>query len=142
LPQPASNAQYNLDQVADLAGVNPRTVRYYIQLGLIDRPIGETRAAHYTWQHLKQLLEVRGYTEQGFSLERIGELMRRDEEAPLRRTCRDRAASPSRATFVSPRELNWSSSPDSATDTRTAAPLRARSHRHAQSHHQGSGIGN
>lgn len=73
---------YTLDQLAELAGVNRRTVRYYIQLGLVERPIGETRAAHYTWKHLKQLLEVRGYTEQGFSLERIGELMRREESPP------------------------------------------------------------
>ncbi len=49
-------------------------IRYYIQLGLVDRPIGETRAAHYTWQHLRQLLEVRRLTEQGFSLERVREL--------------------------------------------------------------------
>ena len=76
------NQTYSLDQLAELAGVNPRTVRYYIQLGLVARPIGETRGAHYTWQHLKALLEVRGYTEQGFSLERIGELMRGEGTAP------------------------------------------------------------
>ena len=70
----ASDTQYSLDQLAGLAGVPRRTVRYYIQLGLVDRPIGETRAAHYTWQHLRQLLEVRRLTEQGFSLERVREL--------------------------------------------------------------------
>ena len=73
---------YTLDQLAELAGVNRRTVRYYIQLGLVDSPEGQTRAAHYTWQHLKQLLEVRGYTEQGFSLERTAELMRGDDTPP------------------------------------------------------------
>ncbi len=73
---------YTLDQLADLAGVNRRTVRYYIQLGLVDAPLGQTRAAHYTWKHLKQLLEVRGYTEQGFSLERIGVLMRGNDTPP------------------------------------------------------------
>ena len=77
-----TNQTYTLDQLAELAGVNRRTVRYYIQLGLVERPIGETRAAHYTWQHLKQLLEVRGFTEQGFSLERIGQLMRGEESPP------------------------------------------------------------
>lgn len=76
------NPTYTLDQLADLAGLNRRTVRYYIQLGLVDAPVGQTRAAHYTWQHLKQLLEVRGYSEQGFSLERIGELMRVEESPP------------------------------------------------------------
>jgi DNA-binding transcriptional MerR regulator len=76
------DSQYTLDQLTTLAGVPRRTVRYYIQLGLVDRPVGETRAAYYTWQHLKQLLEVRGYTEQGFSLERIRELQRRGSEPP------------------------------------------------------------
>lgn len=70
----APDTQYALDQLAGLAGVPRRTVRYYIQLGLVGRPIGETRAAHYTWQHLRQLLEIRRLTEQGFSLERVREL--------------------------------------------------------------------
>jgi DNA-binding transcriptional MerR regulator len=87
---PPIDTQYTLDQLATLAGVPRRTVRYYIQLGLIDRPVGETRAAHYSWQHLKQLLEVRGYTEQGFSLERIHELQRRGSE-PLTAVAAPRA---------------------------------------------------
>ena len=77
-----SENQYALDDLAALAGVPRRTVRYYIQLGLVDRPIGETRAAYYTWQHLRQLLEVRRLTEQGFSLERVQELLTRTEEEP------------------------------------------------------------
>ena len=82
MTQPTQDTPYTLEQLAELAGVNRRTVRYYIQLGLVDPPVGQTRAAHYTWQHLKQLLEVRGYTEQGFSLERTAELMRGEESAP------------------------------------------------------------
>lgn len=82
MTQLTKETQYTLDQLADLAGLNRRTVRYYIQLGLVDAPVGQTRAAHYTWQHLKQLLEVRGYTEQGFSLERTAELMRGEESPP------------------------------------------------------------
>jgi DNA-binding transcriptional MerR regulator len=82
MTQPTRDTPYALDQLAELAGVNRRTVRYYIQLGLVDSPLGQTRAAHYTWQHLRQLLEVRGYTEQGFSLERIGALLRAEESPP------------------------------------------------------------
>ena len=52
-----------------------RTVRYYIQLGLVARPVGETRAAYYTQEHLEQLLQVRQWTRAGLSLERIRELM-------------------------------------------------------------------
>jgi DNA-binding transcriptional MerR regulator len=52
-----------------------RTVRYYIQIGLVDRPVGETRAAYYTSHHLEQLLQIRKWTQAGVSLERIHELL-------------------------------------------------------------------
>lgn len=66
---------YTLDQLCVLAELPRRTVRYYIQLGLVDRPIGETRAAYYTDAHLQQLLTIRKWTDAGLSLERIGELL-------------------------------------------------------------------
>jgi DNA-binding transcriptional MerR regulator len=77
-----ADRRYSADELVTLAGVPRRTLRYYIQLGLIDRPIGETRAAYYTWQHLRQLLEVRRLTEQGFSLERVQALLARGDEPP------------------------------------------------------------
>jgi DNA-binding transcriptional MerR regulator len=70
---PAST--YTLDDLCALAELPKRTVRYYIQLGLVDRPIGETRAAHYTSHHVEQLLLIRKWTQAGVSLERIGELL-------------------------------------------------------------------
>lgn len=74
---PAQHIQrtYSLDELAALAELPRRTVRYYIQLGLVDRPIGETRAAHYTSKHLEQLLQIRTWTQAGVSLERIRELL-------------------------------------------------------------------
>ena len=70
-----------LDELVTLAGLeNRRTVRYYIQQGLVDRPIGETRAAYYTDRHLEQLLLIRKWTTAGLSLERIRELLAGGEE--------------------------------------------------------------
>ena len=66
---------YSLDELAALADLSRRTIRYYIQLGLVDRPVGETRAAHYTAKHLEQLLHIRKWTQAGVSLERIRELL-------------------------------------------------------------------
>ena len=77
-----TDRRYSADELATLAGIPRRTLRYYIQLGLVDRPIGETRAAYYTWRHLSQLLEVRRLTEQGFSLERVQELLAQGVEPP------------------------------------------------------------
>jgi DNA-binding transcriptional MerR regulator len=65
---------YTLDELAVLAAVKARTVRYYIQIGLLDRPEGETRAAKYGKHHLEQLLEIRKYQEGGLLLDQIREL--------------------------------------------------------------------
>lgn len=73
-PDPSPAARHSLDELATLAGTTSRTVRYYIQLGLVDRPEGEKRGAHYLARHLEQLLQIRRWTEAGLSLERIREL--------------------------------------------------------------------
>jgi len=66
---------FSLDQLCTLADCPKRTVRYYVQLGLVDRPEGETRAARYGQRHLAQLLRVRQLSESGVSLERIREVL-------------------------------------------------------------------
>lgn len=73
--------QLSIDELGVLAGLPRRTVRYYIQRGLVDRPVGETRGAYYTERHLEQLLTVRRWTEAGLSLERIAALREGEEGA-------------------------------------------------------------
>jgi len=70
-----SEKSFTLDELCTLTDLTKRTVRYYMQMGLVERPIGETRAAHYTSRHLDQLLRVKQLTEAGVSLERIREVM-------------------------------------------------------------------
>lgn len=72
------DADFTLDQLCTLADCPKRTVRYYVQLGLVDRPVGETRAARYGRRHLEQLLHIRQLTESGVSLERIREVLNGD----------------------------------------------------------------
>lgn len=64
-----------LDDLATLSDLSLRTVRYYIQQGLVDRPIGEKRAAYYTTRHLEQLITIRKWQAAGVSLERIREIL-------------------------------------------------------------------
>jgi DNA-binding transcriptional MerR regulator len=66
---------YPLSELCALADLPLRTARYYIQIGLVDRPEGETRAARYGARHLEQLLLVKKWTAAGVSLERIRELL-------------------------------------------------------------------
>lgn len=72
---------YTLDELAALVELPRRTVRYYIQEGLLDRPSGAGRGAHYSTRHLEQLLEIRKWQHAGLSLERIRELLIGDSGA-------------------------------------------------------------
>lgn len=74
-PEPPTPPDWTLDELAALVDLPKRTVRYYIQLGLVDRPDGETRAARYGTRHLEQLLQIRKWSEAGVSLERIRDLL-------------------------------------------------------------------
>ena len=74
---------FTLDQIAALAELPRRTVRYYIQSGLIDRPQGVGKGAYYTQRHVEQLLLVRKWQLAGLSLERIGELLKQQTTGPL-----------------------------------------------------------
>lgn len=74
---------YALDEIASLAELPRRTVRYYIQSGLIDRPQGVGKGAYYTQSHVEQLLLVRKWQLAGLSLERIGELLKQQAAGPL-----------------------------------------------------------
>ena len=73
---------FSLDELCTLTDLPKRTVRYYMQMGLVDRPIGETRAAHSLSQHLDQLLKVKQLSDAGISLERIAEIQN-GEELPI-----------------------------------------------------------
>jgi DNA-binding transcriptional MerR regulator len=62
---------FTLNQLSALTDLSLRTVRYYIQLGLVDRHEGDRKHARYTQRHLDQLLQVRVMADQGIPLERI-----------------------------------------------------------------------
>jgi hypothetical protein len=67
----AEQGLYNADELADLGGVTRRTVRYYVQEGLIPAPLGVGRGRHYGRAHLDRLLEVKAQQEAGLSLDDI-----------------------------------------------------------------------
>jgi len=71
---------FSLDDLCVLTDLPKRTVRYYVQIGLVDKPQGETRAAVYGEKQLEQLLLIKKWSEAGVSLERIRLLL--DGAAP------------------------------------------------------------
>ena len=66
---------FTLEELSGLVNMPRRTVRYYIQIELVDRPVGVGRGAHYNTRHLDQLLEIQKWQKVGLSLERIRELL-------------------------------------------------------------------
>ena len=66
---------YTFEELCALTGLSTRTLRYYIQIGLVDKPIGQTRAAHYLSSHLEKILRIKQLSEAGISLERIREVL-------------------------------------------------------------------
>lgn len=61
----------SIGELAERADVSRRTIRFYIQRGLIAPPLGGGRGAHYTEQHLERLLAVKRLQEVGIPLEVI-----------------------------------------------------------------------
>jgi DNA-binding transcriptional MerR regulator len=66
-----STVRYAIGDLARLAGVSRRTVRYYVQEGLIPPPLGVGRGNHYGPEHLEHLLRVKSQQEGGRTLEEI-----------------------------------------------------------------------
>lgn len=68
---------YDIEDLARLVELPRRTLRYYVQIGLLDPPEGKARGARYTGRHVEQILQIRKWQLAGLSLERIAEVTRR-----------------------------------------------------------------
>ena len=71
--------QFNINRLAELTGFSVRSIRYYVQQGLLDKPNGVKRQAFYERHHLEQLMLIRKGQDAGYSLERINQLIRNPE---------------------------------------------------------------
>ena len=70
---PNEDQHFAIDELCALVDLPRRTVRYYVQEGLVDRPAGAKRGAYYTQRHLEQLMTIRAWRRAGLSLEGIRE---------------------------------------------------------------------
>ena len=67
--------EYTMYELAEAVDLPVRTIRFYIQKGLVDRPIGARKTARYLAKHLEQCLKVKRWSESGLSLDRIAEAL-------------------------------------------------------------------
>lgn len=63
--------KYSIGQLAELSGVSRRTIRFYVQTGLLKPPKGLGRGAHYTDEHLQALQSICIQKENNRRLEEI-----------------------------------------------------------------------
>lgn len=63
--------RFSIQDLADLADVSRRTVRYYVQEGLLPSPLGVGRGRHYGREHLDRLIQVKALQASGRTLDDI-----------------------------------------------------------------------
>jgi len=108
---------YGIAELAERGGVTRRTVRYYVQRGLLPTPLGTGRGPHYTPAHLERLILIRQLQESGVPLVEIAARLNGTlptlvsaPGVPLERSTSLRASSP----HVLPARsgpLNWTALP-------------------------------
>ena len=81
--------QWDLNELADAAGVTPRTVRYYLQQGLLPSPAARGPGAHYEREHLDRLRLVKRLQRQHFPLAEIRRRLEAMDEDAVRRALQD-----------------------------------------------------
>ena len=89
------DARYGIVELAELGGVSRRTVRYYVQEGLLPAPFGVGRGQHYGPAHLERLLAVKRLQQIGLALDEI----RRELRGEPARAARRQAAPVSRSVW-------------------------------------------
>ncbi len=75
--------QYTIEELCELSGFSRRTVRYYVQQGILDPPAGRGRGGFYYDSHLEQLLAIKAHQERGLRLSEIQKMATKDPGAGL-----------------------------------------------------------
>ena len=70
---------HTIDQLSEKTGFPIRTIRYYIQEGLIDPPAGRGRGGFYFDSQLNQLKQIKSLQEKGMKLSSIVQYLKGGE---------------------------------------------------------------
>lgn len=68
--------EYTLEELANAVDLPVRTIRFYIQKGMVDRPEGARKTARYNNTHLEQCLKIKHWSQSGLSLDKIAEALK------------------------------------------------------------------
>ena len=91
--------RYTVEDLEQMTGVSRRTVRFYVQRGLLPPPDGRGRGCHYREEHLAGLMRIQELKQQGKSLREIKDEGQRNS-APSSQPTEIDATDPPRTTRV------------------------------------------
>jgi DNA-binding transcriptional MerR regulator len=63
--------RFSISELVDASGISDRTIRYYIQQGLLQHAHGRGRSSYYTTEHLERLARIADLRDRGLSLSEI-----------------------------------------------------------------------
>jgi DNA-binding transcriptional MerR regulator len=92
-----NQGQYLIEELCRLTGFSRRTVRYYVQEGLVDPPAGRGRGGYYSDLQVAQLARIHVLQEQGYRLDAIRGML-----APQATAETAEAAEPTRESMIEP----------------------------------------
>lgn len=75
---------YTIDDLCELTRFSRRTIRYYVQEGIIDPPAGRGRGGFYYDSQLQKLLQVKSLQDKGMSLIAIRKYLNQETVAEPR----------------------------------------------------------
>lgn len=74
--------RFTLEELVEATGISDRTIRYYIEEGLLQHARGRGRSSFYTTEHLERLTRIVDLRDRGLSLSEIRESLTLAVEEP------------------------------------------------------------
>jgi len=74
--------RFTIEDLSELTGFSRRTIRYYIQEGLLEPPAGRGRGGFYYDSHLQKLQQIKSLQDRGLTLAAIAELLQAEKIEP------------------------------------------------------------
>ena len=90
--------KYKIGQLSEITGYPSRTIRYYVQEGLIEPPAGRGRGGFYYDSHLQTLYQIKSLQNEGLKLDTIRQMLQEPAEPCLQAAAR--AEEPEREVWV------------------------------------------
>jgi DNA-binding transcriptional MerR regulator len=102
LPEPDT---YDLNELSGRAGVTPRTVRYYVQQGLLPSPGARGPGARYDSRHLDRLSLIRRLQREHLPLAEIRRRLEALDDAAVRELAQARPEQPASSALAYVRDV-------------------------------------